>query len=283
MEIGIDQVIAVIVLYNTLGDDSVTLKSLAKCLASKNFTLDIVVYDNRASPSGANGNVKISDLNIHYYHDPSNSGLSKAYNLASRVGIELKKGWILLLDEDTHLPVDSLDKYLAALNLNSQFKLFAPILKQSDNLILSPCRYFFKRGFPLPDITFGENIFNNKTVLNSGLLINLLAYSNCGGYNELIELDFSDVDFIERFKKSHSAFFVIDLIFTHNFSNKQTDAFILNRRFEKFCYGATNSYKKNIIDQLQYLVVVFLRASTLFFRTKNIIFYKTFIKNYLRT
>jgi len=281
--VEINQVIAVIVLYNTLGDDSITLKSLAKCLASKNLTLDIVVYDNRASPSGANGKVNISELNIHYYYDSSNSGLSKAYNLASRIGIELQKEWILLLDEDTHLPVDSLEKYLKALNHHSQFKLFAPVLKQSDNLILSPCRYFFKRGFPLRIITFGEHIFINKTVLNSGLLINLSSYLNCGGYNELIELDFSDVDFIERFKKSHSAFFVIDLIFTHNFSNKQTDAFVLNSRFEKFCYGAANSYKKNIFDQLQYLIVVFIRASMLFFRTKNIIFYKTFIKNYLRT
>jgi len=91
MKVEINQVIAVIVLYNTLGDDSITFKSLAKCLASTNLTLDILVYDNRASPSGANGNVNISELNIHYYHDPSNSGLSKAYNLASRVGFELKK------------------------------------------------------------------------------------------------------------------------------------------------------------------------------------------------
>ncbi|MDB5121050.1 MAG: rhamnosyltransferase [Sphingobacteriales bacterium] len=282
MEVGIDRVIAVIVLYNTVGNDSIALKSLARSLASKNFTLDTVVYDNRASPQEENGIFDASELNIHYYQDYSNSGLSKAYNLASRIGIKLKKEWILLLDEDTDLPVDSVDKYLEALNHNCQVKLFAPILKQSDNLILSPCKYFFKRGFPLSDITLGENRFKDRAVLNSGLLINLTAYSDCGGHNELINLDFSDFNFIERFKKSCSTFFVVDLICTHNFSNEQKDVFLLNNRFEKFCYGAANSHKKNVIDELQYLIVVFLRASTLFLRTKNIIFYKTFIKNYLR-
>jgi len=283
MEVEIDRVIAVIVLYNTLGDDSVGFKSLARSLFDKNFTLDIVVYDNRAAPQIENGIFNANELNIHYYQDSSNSGLSKAYNLASRIGIELKKEWILLLDEDTDLPVDSVDKYLKALNHNCHIKLFVPILKQSDNLILSPCKYFFKRGFPLSYITLGENCFKDRAVLNSGLLINLTAYSNCGGYDELINLDFSDFNFIERFKKSFSSFFVVDLICTHNFSNKQTDVFLLNNRFEKFCYGAANSQKESIIDHLQYLIIVFLRATTLFLRTKNIIFFKTFIKNYLRT
>jgi GT2 family glycosyltransferase len=283
MENGIDRIMGVVVLYNTLIEESITLKSLSKSLAANHLSLDLMVYDNSEYSKLQTGSTFIfQQFNIHYYHDRLNSGLGKAYNLAAKIALEKHKNWIFLLDQDTNFPIESISEYLDALKGSLQYMLFTPLLKLSNNSILSPCKYYFKRGFALTSIATGKNSFKNRTLINSGMLINLDSFALCGGYNEAIKLDFSDVDFIERFKKNHSEFYLINLTCLQDFSNNRTEIADLNKRFINFCDGAFQCPKRNFSDKFQYLLVVFLRATTLTLRTKNFIFFKTFIKNYIR-
>jgi len=284
MENGINRIMGVVVLYNTLIEESITLKTLSKSLAANHLLLDLMVYDNSEYSQLQTGIFfTFKQFNIHYYHDALNSGLGKAYNLAAKIALQKHKNWILLLDQDTNFPIESISKYLDALKESIQYRLFAPLLQLSNNSILSPCKYYFKRGFALKFIANGKNSFKNRTLINSGMLINLDSFALCGGYNEAIKLDFSDIDFIERFKKSHSEFYLINLTCLQDFSNNRTEIADLNKRFITFCSGAFQCPKRNLSDKFQYLIVVFLRAIILTLRTNNFIFFKTFIKNYLRT
>jgi len=284
MNNGVDSIMGIVVLHNTLIEESVTIKSLSLSLAADHLVLDLIVYDNSEFSELQSGSFfTFGQFNIHYYHDRLNSGLGKAYNVAAKIASEKHKNWILLLDQDTDFPITSISKYLVALKSSLQHKLFAPILKLSNNSILSPCKYYFKRGFVLKSVAAGRNSFKNRTLVNSGMLINLKSFEICGGYNEGIKLDFSDVDFIERFKQVYPEFYLIDLTCLQDFDNSRTKIADLNKRFLNFCNGANNCLKSNFSDKLQYLIVVFLRAVVLSLRTKNFIFFKTFLKNYLRS
>jgi len=279
----VDQIIAVVVIFNTKIEESETLISLSGSLAQTSDSMDLVVYDNSLHPVWESGSVFTMEFfRIHYFHDPSNPGVSKAYNFAARYAQQLKKRWILLLDQDTSFPIDTISTYVSALKNHPTIKLFAPVLKLSDDRILSPSRYFFKRGFALKKITPGLHSLKRISPLNSGMLIELDTFIISGGYNEKIKLDFSDFQFIERFKKNSDQFCIINVISLHEFSDEETNTVKLNERFFFYCDGAKNSEKSSFCDRLIYFMVVLLRATNLVYRTKDIIFYKTFIHHYLR-
>ena len=114
------------------------------------------------------------------------------------------------------------------------------------------------------------------------MLINLEAFRLVGGYNEKVKLDFSDFQFIERFKKRFDSFYVINVIAKHAFSDTEINTSKLNKRFISYCDGAKNCEMISIHDRIIYFMIVFFRATKLVYRTKNSVFYKTFIQSYLR-
>lgn len=277
----IGEILAVVVLYNRRIEESETISSLNKSLASLNETLDLVVYDNSIEKRCESGTIfQHGCFIIHYFHDASNPGVSKAYNFAAQYAKKINKIWILVLDQDTNFPDDAFSTYISAVRLQQSIKLFVPILKLSDDRIISPSRYCFKRGFALKKITFGLHSLNKISPLNSGMLIELEAFSIVGGYNEKVKLDFSDFQFIERFKKTFDHFYVVNVIALHEFSNSESNHSKLNERFVFYCDGAKNCGKDSIVDWLKYFIVVFARASTLAIRTKKLIFYRTLVDNF---
>lgn len=279
----VDNVIGIVVLFNNKIEESKTLTSINESLLKNSDFLDIIVYDNSERSEVKSGSTFLKgQLKIHYFHDPSNPGVSKAYNFAARYAHKLKKSWILLLDQDTSFPINAISTYISALKNYPSIKLFAPVLKLSTGTIISPCRYFFKRGFALKKVSTGINSLQQISPLNSGMLIDLDAFTLSGGYNEKIKLDFSDFQFIERLKKNFDQFCIINVISLQEFSDEETNTVKLNERFFFYCDGAKNSEKNSFCDRLIYFLVVLLRATNLVYRTKDITFYKTFIHHYLR-
>ncbi len=278
-----DQILGVVVMYNTKFETAETLTSLAKSLEQTSAAIDLVVYDNSLLAQAEHGSIFSSgNFRMHYFHDPSNPGLGKAYNFAAAYAQKLKKRWILLLDQDTSFPLEAIPGYLSAIQDFPEIKLFAPRLILSNGSMLSPCRYRLKRGFALKKIDPGLHNLKNISPLNSGMLIDLDAYLTSGGYNEKVKLDFSDFQFIERFKKHLNQFCLLNFIALQDFSNAETDTKKLNARFVYYCDGAKNCEWTSFVDRFTYTLVVFLRATMLVWRTKEFIFYKTFMYNYLR-
>jgi rhamnosyltransferase len=213
--------IAVIVLYNQSLEMSETFISLSKAMARIEDVLELVVYDNSRQPCNIeklSGNKFV----INYIHDPNNPGVSSAYNCAANIGRTSGKDWLLMFDQDTILPDDILLKYLDAIIAYPDEKLFSPLMITTDNKVVSPCKFRFNKGFSTTDTTFGRRSLNGYSLINCGLCIRIETFYEINGYDPQFKLDYSDHDFITRYKKGISNFVVvINSKVSHMLSAKQ--------------------------------------------------------------
>lgn len=268
------EIIIIIVLYKTKFMNSKAFITLnISAINAKWKSLDLVFYDN--SPE-FNKNL-INQLNqynynIRYIPDYNNSGVSRAYNQAFKLGKEMGKKYILLLDQDTEIPISYCEKLLS---VNDNYNLVFPKLYDK-GLMISPCKYFLGRGSCInPNkIKNGENEIRGKMFLNSGSLISISLFEKVGGYDESVPLYFSDFNFFQRVKKYENNYYLIDQIFKHDMSsNDEKDLNKFVKRFELYCNGAYYCFKSPLYRIIM-ILNIFLRTTYLTFKYQNIIFIK---------
>jgi len=271
---------AVLVLYKTRLEVSETFISLGNSLKNSKLRMDIVVYDNSPTPMATALECTNDNWTIHYIHDKTNPGVSKAYNEGFRIAEKLEKKWMLLLDQDTSFPLNAIIEYSKAVRENINICLFAPIVI-SKNKIISPSRYFLNRGYGLRKVKPGVYNFHTKSLINSGMCINTRAFEKAGGYNEKIRLDFADHSFIDRYKANYSNFAVINLRCSQGFSGKQRltlDSALV--RFALYCEGARNK-AVNKLDYFALMLVVFFRSGKLFLKYMSLKFFVIYYNEFL--
>ncbi len=273
----IDSLAVVIVVYNTKLETSESFQSV-KGMCRNGTTFDLIVYDNSPKPQQP---IELPGLRITYIHDPENSGVSKAYNVAAIHATALGKHWILLLDQDTTMPSAILEAYQREIGRHPEISLFVPVLKLRNGKIFSPCSYRFKRGFYLKTISGGIHSLNKLAPVNSGMLVDLKAFHEVGGYNEKVKLDFSDFQFIERFRKVYKTFYVMDVICEQDFSDDEISFSTQEKRFRYYCEGARNIEKEGSWDWIQYNSFVLLRALRLTIRYGKVSFLRTYFSAFL--
>jgi rhamnosyltransferase len=272
-------ILAVLVLYKTRLEDSETFLSLGNSLKINNLRMDIAVYDNSPTPMVTDPECIKGPWTIHYIHDKTNPGVSKAYNEGLQIARKLNKKWLLLLDQDTSFPQNAVVEYSNAVRENPGIFLFAPILISNDK-IMSPCGYFLHRGYSLKKANYGLCDFFMKSLLNSGMLIQAEAFQKAGGYNEKIRLDFADHAFIRRYKGCYHHFVIINMRCSHCFfGNHNVTANAAIVRFAYYGEGAMHS-ANNFMDILILLFVSICRATKLSLIHRNlkffVILYNTF-------
>jgi rhamnosyltransferase len=283
----VDTIVGVLVLYKIKLEESSSFVTLTNSLQKLQASLDLVVYDNSPNPM-----LKSSDFSqkanwkIHYIHDSTNPGVSKAYNEGAKIGQKLNKKWILLLDQDTTFSSNIMESYFNATEMSQSQNIFAPYLYQENpSILLSPSGYNFKRGFPIKNtdhLKSGITSLYGKTLLSSGLLINLMTFQDLGGYNNNLKLDFSDFYFMDQFRKLYSSFYLIDSKCLHELS--RTDETSLEKSIERFsiCCESAHHFSENAFEFFQIIFYLFLRSSMLSLKYKSWIFqkilYKTIIK-----
>lgn len=274
------KVLAIIVLYEKDGQDAQSLISLDADLSLVEDNLDLFIYDNSQKKS----RIPIfNNINIEQYvWDPTNPGVSKAYNVGVQYAKTIQKEWVLLLDQDTDFKLGVVSEYINAIENSNDIRLFCPILYLENFTIFSPFRKFFKRGFTIKNISPGILPLNKYAPVNSGMLLNTDAFLSSGGYNENVPLDFSDFEFIRKFSKKNRSFMVLNCSAIQNFSNEETDPKVLNARFRFFCIGIKYSIRHNYMDHIQFLLVAAARTFILTKRTKKMIFVKTLYQEYLK-
>ena len=274
----LESLLIVIVIYNRSLEDCESFQSVLQ-MTEKGSDLNIYIYDNSKLPQKINFRQGISTV---YYHDSNNSGVSIAYNQGAIHAKKSNKKWLLLLDQDTTLPSNLLKEYKSSIEKHSKIRLFVPILLLNNDRIFSPCLYKFKRGFHPKKIYSGVHSLYKLAPVNSGMLIHLDSFLNAGGYNNKVKLDFSDFQFIERFRKMHSEFYVLDIKCTQDFSNDEVSYSNQINRFKYYCNGANNIDKSNFLDFLQYGTIVLFRAIILTIKYGKSKFLSIFINYYLK-
>lgn len=226
MEFDFCQVIAVAVIYEIDLNCSTTVISLNESAARMNTILDVFVYDNSKIDRSTPFLNSFSNLNIAVYHDPQNSGVSKAYNYSVRQYRE-KKEWYLLFDQDTKLPVNALDSYYKACNLacKNNISLVVPVVVDSIGKIWSPSREVLSKGkhFRREKLKYGRVEAGNLLYINSGAMINGDVFDKIGLYDEDL-FYFSDHEFFKRYQRNYSNSYVMNLEFLHDISSHGRDS-----------------------------------------------------------
>ncbi|MBB6127046.1 glycosyltransferase [Mucilaginibacter lappiensis] len=272
-------IFAVIVLYKTKLSDSKTFLSLTRSLIVNNSKLDLLVYDN--SPEyNVECKFEYPEWNITYMPDINNGGVSKAYNIGTDIATKDKKKWIIIFDQDTTFPENTISVYTQAIIDYPHCKLFSPIMLIANNKIISPCKFKFMRGISLNDIKPGYNTLSNLSVINCGMCIDINSFKKNGGYNERIKLDFSDHDFIKRLKHVVTKeFVVLDLKVYHELSTANKNSFKSDLiRFDYYLSGSRNM-SASFIERFLLKINGLFRATKLCFKHKNISFGKYFLNH----
>ncbi len=277
----LNKILPIIVLYEQDYILSKTLITLNKSVNNYDdkAILEVFVYDNGKDKQ----NVKsyyFENLKIIYIHDKRNLGVSFAYNRGAEKAKELNKEWILILDQDTCISNDSIKKYINSMIEETSIKLFVPILEIEEGKILSPCRYMFKKGFFLKTISKGISNFENKSVVNSGMMINLIEFLKVGGYNEKVFLDHSDFIFINKFKQRNRNFYIIDSVWKQNLSTLSDNFKQEKKRFKLFISSINEIDKEDIISKLSYIFLVLSRGIKLTIKYFKLDFLGIIIANF---
>jgi GT2 family glycosyltransferase len=258
-----NELLVVIVLFRQKPEQSAAYTSLRAILRDFPSIPDIFVYDNSTDPCPV-------DHSVVYFHDPENSGVSKAYNIASVYAREKKKKWMLLLDQDTSLKSPFLEVLQESVERHPASMAFVPRLTDVKGWV-SPFHFSSGRGTRMsaPDKMLP---LKNYRFVNSGLLIRHSAFAAAGGYDEDIPLDFSDIAFGERLRNVTDHFVVIDFSLAHQFTdNEKSPLRTALERFHFFRMGAFAMGKK-YGGFPTYYSRAFFRASRLCLRHKNVQF-----------
>jgi len=268
----------VIVLYQQKLCETRTYQSLISQYDFDGEQLGLFIWDNSSEASAP------SELTsaAYYIHSDNNVGLSKAYNTAALYAQEHGFTWLLLLDQDTFFPPRIIEEYQKAIDENPSINLFSLKTKAGNGKYMSPCIMRHKIARLSDNAPTGSIDLSNYSLINSGLLVNIGAFNSIGGYNEMVYLDFSDHDFIGRFKRIHKEAFIIDKTSCQSFSStEETDKEKLMARYKILCQCVKNCGKETVWENIDYLFMVFKRAVSLSIKAKSISFMILFFQEYV--
>ena len=235
-----NKIFAVIVLYNTKCDDSITYSNLKKM-----SNINIIVCDNSTI---VNDNKKTVCNDGYMYIDMhGNKGLSKAYNKAIE---EINKTcgnqmyYVCIFDDDTDINqfFEISKKYIET----SMYDVYLPVIKTNQR-ILSPCNYINNKIYPIESIEKVD--LSHISAINSGMIIKSNVFKKIK-YNENLFLDYIDHDFMLKVKKNNFKIKIMDdLVLTQHFSMEENTIDSAYNRLKIMNKDLKEFYKKN---KLQY-------------------------------
>lgn len=188
---GEGSLLPILVLYNRGLRDSSTYRTF--CASARACGWDssrIAVYDNsRIRQVSHEEETRLQA----YRHDPANGGLAAAYNWALEIALTRKDSWILLLDQDSTMPLCFLATLWKAMRLFSTDERVAAIVPYAmdGSSRVSPKRVRFGRmadlNVPTPSVADQEIM-----AINSGTALRASFIERLNGFNSAYKLDFLD-------------------------------------------------------------------------------------------
>lgn len=266
------RILFVLVLYNT---------KLEQCLTYQTFLFQlkqdtIYVYDN--SPHSQD---YIKELVGYYIHDASNPGLGVAYNKAAQYAKDNHYDWLLFVDQDTTFPEGMYEVYLKAIQENRHIYMFAPPVCIAPGKYMSPVRLMGKLGRVTSCVPKGKVISLYKdSPINSGLCVSVDKFFQCRGYKPEVFLDYSDFQFIERFRKISDQCFIVDKEVYQAYSAFVDTPEKALLRLSLFCKSIRACDRYSIGDDVGYLLVVLKRTLSLVLKCKSLRPIQIFIQSY---
>lgn len=208
------RLLALVVVYGT---DPMATTSLRTLLAT-NFPRDrlrVLVWDN--SPQPATNRAALMPVDVDYRSTPENLGLSVIYNRVI-TGHLHDDEHLLLLDQDTTLPVDFLTVCNAAVTQHPDIDLFLPMIRANRRWV-SPLTYAMGWGRYWSTPRVGRMTSHQVCAINSGMLISA-AYlkGDCPGYDERLRFYGTDTQFMLDYMDRRRELITLDLRLEHDLS-----------------------------------------------------------------
>ncbi|MFD1411453.1 glycosyltransferase [Lapidilactobacillus gannanensis] len=234
--------------------------------------INLIVFDNKFVGK------KITGINVVNIQSSENLGLAKAYNFAFCQSKKAQSKWLLLLDHDTEVSQDYLERILNS--AQTMTKAILPFVV-SKNTVVSPLiasKYISLRdkNIPKPGTYNGELM-----AINSGSVLSVAAMDEIGGFNEKFPLDFLDHWLFWRLNQLKSLnYYLIDEKIGHDLSvqspNKMNfDRYIGILQAEEIYYTEYNRVQKeNYVKNLR------LRAAKQFLIMHNRKFWRATVHQY---
>ena len=260
------KILIVSVFYNQDLEDSNTYKSLLKDYS------DVAIVENTPHPFI---NPETLPSNWIYKSFPNNPGLSFAYNYIADVARSKGYDWILITDQDTFFASNIIEEYKASIKSNKNIYLYCPKI-ESNNKVISPDPFKHWKK----DNSHGRFDLRNFNIINSGMLINVEKFLECGGYNEQVFLDYSDFQFVERFNQYNKDAYLIDAVCHQNFSNDVQDKIQKLSRFNLFCKSLKH-FQATPLKKLKVHYTVLKRTCSLTVKCRSLKPISIFVKSYL--
>lgn len=204
---------AIIVTWNSENEIRECAESVIKNTGS--VSTELIIIDNNSTDKTFNIVNNIHYSNIHTYKNASNLGFTKAVNQ----GISYSKGKnILLLNPDTILADDSLEKMNAFLENNREYGACAPLMLNEDGSVQKSVRNFpgywamFCEFSLLSFIFPGSKLFGKwkmkyfdysadadiQQPMAAALMIRKNVLDNIQNMDERFEMFFNDVDLCKK-------------------------------------------------------------------------------------
>ncbi|WP_073369822.1 hypothetical protein [Flavobacterium fluvii] len=242
--------------------------------------LNVFIFDNTDFDEWNVTINEMRDVNINYFHQKDNRGISFAYNRIYDFAKNNNFEWIVFLDQDTTLPVETYDVY-SKKALNDKQQMLAAPLVFSNEKIISPSKTNFYQKLISKPIVPGVLDLKNTTCINSGLMVATHLYGAVGGYNEKLKLDFCDHDFIDRAKKEVNSFEVLKLKFVQDFSSDNNTKIQSISRYKIFVKDYKN-YSKTRNKLLLFIKIDLKHLLKLTYKFRTLVFIKIRIHNLVK-
>lgn len=179
--------------------------------------MSLLIYDNSPSPqTGSFDSLGFGEF--VYHHDPRNSGLAAAYNRGLSEAHEGGAEWLLLLDQDTELPLPFLEELHRTIEASPEPPICAIVPKLIRNgEMLSPQQVgrFHNRSVL---VGFSGIFPGAVTALNSAACLRVKAMETIGGFPQEYWLDFLDHVVFHRLQQAGGKILILDALIEHHLS-----------------------------------------------------------------
>ena len=206
----------IVVIYNKNCDESKTCQAL---LNRNNSDEYVMIMDNSEIK---NDNMSFcNELQWKYVSMNGNKGLSKAYNKAINILKDNKNDFIIWLDDDTFITDEYIENLKKACKINSEKKVFMPIIYDNNKKIISPSIFTKIKNFKLKDESELKKInIKNILAINTCLAVKISVYSNYR-YNEKQFLDLIDNSFFYYLRKEKIEYCILPNKIIQNFFSSE--------------------------------------------------------------
>jgi GT2 family glycosyltransferase len=267
------KILAIIVRYKMPLEQSQTLGSLAEALSSHPELLEeygVLLWDNSTT--------RLEDPKLsfpfQYRFSEKNLGISGAYNHASSYAESIGCPWLLLLDQDTTVTADYLQRMLdhvRGVESDPNIATIVPFVRSHDTLV-SPRKFGrLIRNHQIPRSVSG--IYQEDAyAVNSGTVMRVSALRSVGGYSEVFWLDLSDAYIFQALYRHGKRMYIAgDIELEHSVASMDFDRHMTPERYRSFL-AAENlylaMYRSRLVNLAQTIWLI-ARAARQYRRYKN--------------